>query len=154
MNFTFSVFEKTRGFFKTYLEQLSLEDLNKIPNGFNNNIIWNIGHIVATEQLLIYKLSGLPMMVSDEFVNAYRKGSKPEGDVTQDDVDVISKLLSETIKKTKTDYKENAFSNFQEYTPETTGTTLHNVDDALDFALFHEGVHLGIVMSLLKAVKL
>ena len=72
MNFVFEVLEKTRGSFYRILDKKSLEDLNKIPKGFNNNIIWNIGHIVVTEQLLAYKLSGLQMMVSDDLVNKYR----------------------------------------------------------------------------------
>ena len=154
MKLTFDIFKKTRGFFKTYIEQLSIEELNRIPKGFNNNIIWNIGHIVATEQVLIYKLSGVPMSVSDQFIERYRKGTKPEKDVTEQEVEEIKMLLLETIQKTKIDYSENAFSNFQEYTPETTGTTLYNVDDALEFAVFHEGVHLGIVNSLLKTIRL
>ena len=154
MNFTFEVFEKTRGFFKLFLEQLSLEELNKIPTGYNNNIIWNIAHVIATEQVLIYKLSGVPMLVSDDFVNAYKKGSKPEADVTQADVNLISELLTETAKQTQINYSNNAYVTFPEYTPETTGTTIHNIDEALTFVLFHEGLHLGIVKSLLKSVKL
>jgi len=34
----------------------SLEQLNKIPEGFNNNLIWNIAHCVVTQQLLCYKV--------------------------------------------------------------------------------------------------
>jgi hypothetical protein len=58
MDFTFQVLRNTREIFKKIIEQNALEDLNKIPNGFNNNIIWNIGHVVVSEQLLAYKLSG------------------------------------------------------------------------------------------------
>ncbi|WP_066222451.1 DinB family protein [Formosa haliotis] len=154
MDFTFSVFEKTRGFFASYLEQINLEDLNKIPAGFNNNIIWNIGHCVVTQQILVYKLSGLPTLVSEDLINVYKKGTKPERQATQEDVEILNHLLLETIDKTKTDCNNKKFVNFQEYTLGTTGNTLFNVEEALEFALFHEGLHLGVVMSLLKAIKL
>ena len=152
MHFTFSVFEKTRGFYKNYLDKFSLEDLNKIPEGFKNNIIWNIGHIVVTEQLLVYKLSGLPMLVSDELVTKYRKDTKPEGFVGQDEVDEIAELLFSTIKKTQQDYTDKVFKNYNKYTVSTTGNTLTIVDEAINFALFHEGMHLGYILALKKSL--
>lgn len=153
MTFTFDVLKNTRTFFKNFIEENSLEDLNKIPQGFNNNIIWNIGHIVVTEQLLAYKLSGLPMMVSDEIIEKYRKGTKPEFDATQDEVNEIKGVLFSTIKRTENDYKNNVFKNFTAYTVSTTGNTLNTIDEALQFVLFHEGMHLGYVMALLHAIK-
>ena len=92
MNFIFEVFPNTRKALKKIIENHSLEDLNKIPKGFNNNIIWNIGHILVTEQLLVYKLSGLKPMVNDILINKYKKDSKPNGDVSQTEVDEIKKL--------------------------------------------------------------
>ena len=44
-----------------YLNTLSIEELNIIPEGFNNNIFWNIAHVAVTQQILVYKLSGLKM---------------------------------------------------------------------------------------------
>jgi len=152
MEFSLSVFDKTRGYFKAFLDKLSLEDLNKIPDGFKNNIIWNIGHIVVTEQLLLYRLSGLPTMVSDEMIEKYKVGSKPEKFVIQEEVDEISELLFSTIKKTQEDYKNNKFVNYKEYTVSTTGNTLRNIDDAISFALFHEGMHFGYVLALRKLI--
>lgn len=153
MHFTLQVLPNTRRFFKKYLDTVSLEDLNKIPAGFNNNIIWNIGHIVVTQQLLAYKLSGLPMMISDELVMKYRKDSKPETDVNQAEVDEIKALLFSTIEKTQEDFNNGVFKNYHEYTVSTTGNTLTNIDEALQFILFHEGMHLGYVMALIRAIK-
>lgn len=153
MYFSLEVLTNTRIFFNKYLEKTSLEDLNKIPQGFNNNIIWNVGHIVVTQQLLAYKLSGLPMMVSETLIAKYMKGTKPEGFVPQEEVDDIKKLLSVTIEQTKKDFNNNLFKNFHEYTVSTTGNTLTNIDDAFQFILFHEGMHLGYVMALSRAVK-
>ncbi|MGZ0015845.1 DinB family protein [Yeosuana sp. AK3] len=153
MHFSLEVLTNTRIFFNKYLEKTSLEDLNKIPQGFNNNIIWNVGHIVVTQQLLAYKLSGLPMMVSETLISKYMKGTKPEGFVPQEEVDDIKKLLSVTIEQTKKDFNNNLFKNFHEYTVSTTGNILTNIEDAFQFILFHEGMHLGYVMALSRAVK-
>ncbi|WP_417290502.1 DinB family protein [Corallibacter sp.] len=152
MDFTFDVFSKTRAFFKKIIEEQSLEDLNKIPKGFNNNIIWNIGHIIVTEQVLIYKLSGLKPTISESLVSAYMKGTKPEKDVTQKDVNEIASLLFSTLQQTEIDYKKGVFKNFKPYTVSTTGNTLNNVEEALQFALFHEGLHFGYVLALLRAI--
>ena len=153
MHFTLAVLPNTRGFFKTYLENTSLEDLNKIPNGFNNNIVWNIGHIIVTQQLLAYKLSGLPIMLSDAIIDAYKKGSKPERAITQTEVDELKVLLFSTIEKTTEDYNKGLFKNYESYTVSTTGNTLTNIDEAFQFIMFHEGMHLGYVMALLRAIK-
>lgn len=153
MNFAFEVLPKTRQFFNNILEKTSIENLNKIPVGFNNNIIWNIGHIVVTEQLLVYKLSNLPLMVSDSLVEKYKKGTKPNGDVTEDEVNEIKSLLFSTIKKTKEDYELKKFIDYQEYTVSTTGNTLLNIDDALNFVHFHEGMHFGYVLALIRALE-
>jgi hypothetical protein len=60
--------------------------------GYSNNLIWNIAHIIVVQQMLVYKLSGLPMMISDEMVEKI-KGTKPEDIATQAEVDEIQLLL-------------------------------------------------------------
>lgn len=153
MDFTFQVLRNTRDIFKKIIKQNTLEYLNKTPNGFNNNIIWNIGHVVVSEQLLAYKLSGLESMLSDDMINKYRKDTKPEGNVTQEAVNEIKELLSSTLKKTESDYTNGAFKNYNTYTVSTTGNTLNNIDEALQFVAIHEGLHYGYVLALLKAIK-
>ena len=59
----------TRTNFLNLLNEFSLEQINQIPQGFSNNLIWNFGHLVVTQQLLCYKLSGNEMYISDEIVN-------------------------------------------------------------------------------------
>jgi len=132
-----------------FLENYTLEQLNKIPEGFSNNLIWNIAHIIVTQQILVYKLSGLPMMVSDELVEKYKKGTKPEQEATQAEVDEIKSLLFKTIDQTKKDYNNKVFKNYQEY-PTSTGFVLTSTEGAMAFNNFHEGLHIGIMMSLRK----
>lgn len=151
MDWAFEQGLKIRSIFKTIIEDFQLVDLNKIPKGFSNNIIWNIAHTVVTQQLLVYNLSGLPMMVSDEMVQMYRKGTKPEHDLTQTEVDEIKELLISTMEKTKEDYRNKVFKTYQDYTV-STKSTLTNVDEAIGYNHFHEGMHLGYILALKKSL--
>jgi hypothetical protein len=148
---TFEVNNTSRKMLNAYFENYTLEQLNKIPEGFTNNLIWNIAHILVTQQILVYKLSGLPMMVSDAMVEKYRKGSKPEQDVTQSEADEIKILLFDSLHKLERDYNNGIFVNYQEY-PTSTGFILKSVDGAIEFNNFHEGLHIGIMMSIRKFV--
>lgn len=153
MDFTFQVLNKTRGIFNKIIDTTPLEDLNKIPTGFSNNIIWNIGHIVVSEQLLTYKLSGLQPTVSENLINKYKKDTKPEGELSAEEVKEIQSLLFSTIEKTNEDYNVGVFKNYNSYTVSTSGNTLTNIEEALQFVAIHEGLHYGYVLALLKAIK-
>ncbi len=133
------------------LDNYSLDQVNKVPEGFKNNLIWNIAHVVVTQQLLVYKLSGLPMMVNDEMVNTFKKGTKTEGEVSPEEVDKIKALLFSTLDQTEKDLEAGIFKNFQEY-PTSTGFVLKSLEDAINFNNFHEGIHLGYVLALKKAL--
>ena len=148
------VFETTirsRNMILELLQKHTLEQLNKIPEGFNNNLIWNIGHIIVAQQVLVYKLSGLPMMIADEMVDKYKNGSRPERDVTQAELDEIKNLLLETINKTAADYNNGVFKTYNEYTT-SIGFNLKNAEEAIVYNNFHEGLHLGIMMSIRKFI--
>jgi hypothetical protein len=151
MNWAFDIAVKNRQLFKNFIENHTLEELNKVPNGFNNNIIWNIAHTIVTQQLLVYNLSGLPMLLSEEMVATYRKGTKTERDVSAAEVDAIKNLLFSPIEKTKEDYNNKVFKVYNEYTV-STKSTLTNVEEAIDFNNFHEGIHLGYILALRKSL--
>ncbi|PDS24717.1 DinB family protein [Flavobacterium branchiophilum] len=151
MQESFKITQTSRKILASFLEQYTVEQLHKIPNGFSNNLIWNIGHVIVTEQLLVYKLSGLPMMVTDEMVEKYRKGTKPSEEITENEVKLLQELLFATINQTQKDFENNVFKNYQEY-PTSTGFVLQNVKDAIAFNNLHEGIHLGIILGLRKFI--
>ena len=147
MNWAFDILLKNRAFLKSMIENYSLEDLNKIPKGFNNNIIWNVAHTIAIQQSLVYKLSGLPPVISEDMITTFKKGTKPERDLSQAEVDQIKGLLFSTVEKTKEDYENKFFRNYHTYTV-TTKNTITNVLEAIEFNNYHEGIHLGYILAL------
>ena len=133
------------------IENLSIEQLNKIPNGFKNNIVWNVAHLVVTQQLLCYKLSGLDCLVSEEFVANFQKGSIPSYFVSEEEFKEIKKQLLVLPNKLEEDYLNGIFKNYKEYKT-SVNITLCSVDDAITFNTFHEGIHFGIILQLLKLI--
>ncbi|UPT72086.1 MAG: DinB family protein [Flavobacterium sp. JAD_PAG50586_2] len=150
MDTTFKIWETNRNHYLTLIENYSLEQLNKTPEGFSNNLAWNLGHIIVAQQGLIYRLSGLPMYISDEMRNTYMNGTKPTG-TTQAEIDELKNLLFLLIEKTKEDYANGKFVTYNEY---TTGTGYHlaNLQDALEFNNYHEGLHFGFMMNIRKFI--
>lgn len=149
MQSTFDINQSSRNILLKFLENYSLDQLNKIPEGYGNNLIWNIGHIVVVQQMLVYNLSGLPMLVSSEMVEKYKKGTKPEVPVSQGEVEQIKALLFATLEQTKNDFSANIFKDYNAFTT-MTGFHIRNAQEAMEFNNYHEGVHTGIMMRISK----
>ncbi|WP_116771354.1 DinB family protein [Maribacter litoralis] len=145
----FQVMLQNRRNLHAILTKTSKDKLLKIPQGFNNNVYWNIAHTIITQQLLVYKFSGLQMRVPDNLVDKFKKGTVPDGTASDEEMMVIADFLISTAEWLIEDYETNLFQTFNEYTT-SAKVTLKNVDDAIAFNLFHEGLHIGQIALLLK----
>lgn len=151
MNHQLDILTKSREFILKLIEGFTIDQLNKVPNGFNNNIVWNIGHLVVTQQLLCYKLSELPMAVSENMVLKYKKGTAPQGVVSNDEFEDIKKLFLNLTKQFEFDFSKGIFTSYQTYTT-SVDVTLTDIDSALAFNNYHEGIHLGVILGLRKLI--
>jgi len=147
----FYIQKENRKIVATILDKYTDEQLNKIPKGFKNNLIWNIAHLLVTQQLLTYALAGLDCLVSKEMIKKFGKGSFPQTSIKRNEINTIKEQLIPIIEKSEDDYKKGLLSNFKPYTT-SLGNTLNTIEDAIQFATFHEGIHLGIILSLKKLV--
>src|SRR6476660_6308335 len=88
---------KTRTALLTLIQELSVEELNEIPAGFNNNIIWNVAHLVAAQQGVCYLRAGLPLRIEEKYFLPYKPESKPAHYVAAEEVEAIKALLFSTL---------------------------------------------------------
>ena len=145
---TFNLHKATRAKFLYFLENLSGEQLAKIPSGFRNNVWWNISHCIATQQILCYKLSNILPVVSPEFIETFRKGTFPNGHIpTNEDINSLKELLISTQKQLEMDYQKNLFEKYNTYMT-SYGFELFSIEDAITFNNSHESMHLGTVIAL------
>ena len=152
MEKAFDITLQNRKILYKFLKETPKEALLQIPNGYRNNIWWNIAHVVVTQQLLVYKLSGQPMQLNDTLVEKYKKGTVPDGTAADEELELVKRLLFSTTEATEQDYEKGIFKNYNEYTT-SANVTLRSVEDAILFNVFHEGLHLGAILSLQKAIS-
>jgi len=143
--------KNTRIFILELVKDLSIGQLNKIPTGFNNNIIWNIAHLTAAQQNMCYIRSGLEITVEEKYFSPFLSGTKPEEFIGQEEINSISDALLNSMDRLATDYANGVFLKFDPW-DKRYGMKLNSIEDAINFIPFHEGMHIGYIMALKKLV--
>lgn len=142
----FKQFELTRSSFLKNIEGITAEQASVQPKGFNNNIHWNIGHVLTvTEQFMMgfpKKSNHLPANYIELFGNGTRPsewtGDVPSIDVLRDQLkaqlgrlkEVPATMLDEKLKK--------------------PFLGLETFGELANMALFHEAYHLGQIHAMRK----
>lgn len=151
MSLPFEATKANRRIFLSMLENYSLEQLNFIPEGYNNNLFWNIAHSAATMQLLVYSLSNSNWRIPKEIVKGYRNGTSPERLYTQQEVDAVKSIIVFSAEQCEKDYKDGYFGDYKGLLT-ATGFDMKTVEDAINFNLYHEGLHMGYVLAMRRFV--
>jgi hypothetical protein len=147
----FEDLHQIRNHFLSFLHKYSLNQLIFIPEGFKNHIFWNCAHVLVTQQLMTYYLTDNEMLVENDWVMRFKKGTFGDENVSNDDVKKLIKLLQSTQISLRKDYKSEKLSYFRSY--ETSfGIKLETIQDAIRFNNLHESLHLGYIMALSKNI--
>ena len=134
------------------MESLSIDKLNEIPDGFNNNIIWNFGHVIVSQQILCYKLANQPLKIDAAYVSKYSKGTKPDSFIDVAELAFLKQQAVVLIDELIADIQTNIFDRYDTYTT-SFDVALNNIEDAVKYVTMHEGLHLGYAMALKRIVS-
>jgi hypothetical protein len=151
MKIQFDVLRISRELILKELEGLTLDQIHETPEGFKNNIAWNVAHVVATQQVLHYKMSGLNCLCPDDLIDDYKKGTSPTKIFTEEEFEEVKELLMGLPDTLEEDFEAGIFENYDEY-PTSTGFVLASIETAIAFNNFHEGIHYGIIRAIKKLV--
>ncbi len=138
---------QSRNLMVDILDKYPIELLNRIPDGFNNNLFWNYAHVVVTQQLLCYKLAGIEMIISEDWIREFRKGTKPERSYNTNELQELKLLSNDLLQKFESDISKGIFTEYQEYST-SFGVTLRDIQSAITFNAMHEALHLGYMLAL------
>jgi DinB superfamily len=154
MNYSLIIFRQTRQNIFDLTRQLNDGQLMKIPQNRRNNILWNMGHVVAIQQLLLYRSIGLAVGVPEDFITNFKKDTSPQNWESPPDIQEVRKALIDTSKKFLSDFENSLFENtiLQMKFKMVFGVTITTSREAILFNNTHEAMHLGIIMSIIKQI--
>jgi len=147
------IHRQIRSSIHTAVEGLSAEQLHAMPDGFDNNIAWNLGHIMVVQQRILYGSSGLPLSVSDAMIPMYLPNTSPADWQTEPDAEALVAMLMPQQEQLEADFAAGRFSE-NEFSVFTTrsGLALEDLDAALTFNIYHESQHYGFILALINLV--
>ena len=148
----FERYRKVRRFLADTVSDVTTEQFNHIPAGFSNNIIWNLGHVIAAQQGVCYVRAGKELHRDEDIFRDYKPGTRPEKYIDSIGIDRIKSLLIPTIDLFEKDYLANEFNAYTSWTTRY-GVELADIKTASEFLFYHEGIHLGYVMALKKCFR-
>jgi len=131
------------------IEAYDPEILFQIPEEFNNNIIWQMGHCITSQQRHLYMRSKLPMHISKTFEDAFKIGSSPALWTTAPNIAEVKHLLMDTVNRLEADLQAGIFVNYEPFTL-PIGFQVNNHLQALQAVNYHEAEHSGIIFTYLK----
>ena|SRR5688572_25829993 len=152
MNAALPLIEYGRNGFMKLIEGLTPEQLNKVPDGFNNNLIWNLGHLIATQQQICYSRAGQDPGIDADVIESYSQGSKPNAPLSAEAIQWIKEEAVKSLDQLEKDVASGKFKDYPAFTVTKDNIPIKSIHDALDFLSWHESMHWGYAQALKRAV--
>ncbi len=145
----FNQLESYRGIILEAIESVTEEQANRVPDGFKNNIRWNLGHIYIDQYLWIYALTKESSEEIKRLNTWFGYGTSPsnfeEGTPTLEE---LRELLSRQPHDIKNSYGNRLE---EEFAPTEMG--MYTIEQVLSRTIFHEGLHLQAILDLKKFIS-
>lgn len=130
------------------LNDVSSEEADIIPTGFNNSIRWNLGHIYLDQYLWIQAVTKEKADVPDPFHSWFGFGTSPS-DFT-DETPSLEELKG-LLKEQPIRIRELYGYRLEEEFPDTE-MGMHTIEQVLIRTIFHEGMHLQKIVDIKKLI--
>lgn len=132
--------------------EISDEEADVQPKGWNNTIRWHLGHIYLVQERLAFHFAGFPLDLPQSYIDMFCSGTKPSDWKSEppsladlaarlaEQPDRIRALLCDKLEERPA----NPFPRFD--------GKIDTIGGLLTFSLFHEGLHNASIRALKRAV--
>lgn len=123
------------------------------PDGYPNTVRWNAGHVFVTAEVFLNKADKTYEIAHPDWVSFFIDGTRPsEWNETPPSKDEIIAALKEQEERIVNHFNGKLKKKADEVQT-FHALSLDTAEAALQFLIWHEGIHLGIIKSLKLAVK-
>ncbi|MBR8658086.1 MULTISPECIES: DinB family protein [Bacillales] len=150
--FVWKQYDLVRGITLAVLKDLPTEQADIVPEGFSNNIRWNLGHILTVQESCMYGLEFTHLPAS--YKTLFGPGTKPAD--WQGEVPSLS-TLAEQLEEQKERIKRTFRERLNQELPQPfvlRNTQMTTLGEMFVFSLFHEGMHISTINTLKKALAI
>lgn len=132
------------------VQGLTEDALDRVPEGFNNNIRWNLGHIYQSQERFAFQFAGEPTELPDAFPRLFARGTKPaDWNEEPPSGDMLLAMMARQPERIRQTLAGRLHEKAKEPFTTSTGLTLDTVGAFLTYTLYHEGMHYQAI-ALLK----
>ncbi|KJR47211.1 hypothetical protein UF75_2428 [Desulfosporosinus sp. I2] len=149
--FLFSQLKVIRNNTLNAVKEVSESQADSIPEGFNNNIRWNLGHVYVVQELFAFAFIPEPMQIPDKFTELFGRDSKPsEWKVQPPTMLELTRLLEDQTNRIQATLENRLAENVAKPYNMPSGLTLKTIGEFLTFGMYHEGMHVQTIKMLKK----
>ena len=146
---TFKNFELSRSFFLKHLGELDSETAEVQPEGFNNNILWHVGHVLTTAEYFMFEYPEKSNHLPLSYIDLFNRGTSPAD--WKGEVPSLSELTAQ-LNDQMARIKEIPEGRLQEKL-EKQFFDFKTFGELVNFTVFHETYHLGQMHAMKKVIE-
>jgi len=141
----------TRMYTQGRLQPVKEEQWDIQPEGFNNTIRWNVGHIFVSMESFIQNVSPTYEPVHPEWIPLFKGSTKPSDWTVEPPTneELLTALADQPAR-----VKEVLAGKLDQKLPEAMNIgkfhEMATIEAVIQFAVWHEGIHAGIIFALNK----
>lgn len=150
--FLFNTLSRTRRNILKQLEALPAEKRSVVPPGFNNNIHWQLGHIVTLAERILYGFSGKEGQLSANYPLFFASGTRPSEWIGEppawDEIMQVFQTQQSTFIEAFAENLDEPVKNRDNFAKAET------IRHLLELNVSHESSHAGMITAMIRVLNL
>lgn len=149
--FLFGLIEKAREKVIKVVENVEESQRDIVPQGFNNNLHWQLGHIITVADRIILRYGGLESKVPALYSTLFGNGTKPAD--WQDEPPHWDILILQLREQFHT-LQESLYGKLEE--PVAVKDNLakaKTIGELVQLDMSHENLHLGMITAMVRVLN-
>ncbi|EWG11027.1 DinB family protein [Cytobacillus firmus] len=149
----FDHMETVRGITEKSIQRIPEDMADIIPEGFNNSIRWNFGHIAFVQEKLVFGISGETMNVPMNYERLFGAGTKPaDWNEPPPSFKEIAFVLTEQKPRIKTFLHGRMDQKLPSPFTNRGGITFYTAGEAFLFGFYHEALHMETIKQIYRSI--